>query len=101
MTPGPTEVEPRVLEALSERPMLHYGEKWKEFYASTLEVMRELFEAAGEDQIILVPARGSACLEMAIANLAKPGDKILNLRNGYFGEITKESAELHGVGVVE
>jgi len=81
--------------------MLHYGEKWKEFHATTLEIMRELFCAADDDQIILVPAPGSACLEMAIANLAKPGDKILNLRNGYFGEITKESAELHGIGVIE
>jgi len=101
MTPGPTEVEQRVLDALAQRPMLHYGEKWKEFYASTLQLMRELFEAASDYQIILVPAPGSACLEMAIANLARPGDKILNLRNGYFGEITKESAERHGVKVVE
>jgi aspartate aminotransferase-like enzyme len=81
--------------------MLHYGENWKTFYASTLELMRELFDAAGDDQIILVPAPGSACLEMAIANLARPGEKILNLRNGYFGEITKECAERHGIGVVE
>jgi aspartate aminotransferase-like enzyme len=101
MTPGPTEVEQRVLNALSERPMLHYGEKWKTFYASTLELMRELFGAASDDQIILVPAPGSACLEMAIVNLAKPGETILNLRNGYFGEITKECAERHGIRVVE
>ncbi len=101
MTPGPTEVEQRVLDALSKRPMLHYGEKWKTFYASTLELMRELFGAGADDQIILVPAPGSACLEMAIANLAKPGDRILNLRNGYFGEITKECAERHGIKVVE
>lgn len=101
MTPGPTEVEQRVLNALAQRPMLHYGSKWKEFYASTLELMRELFEAGSDDEIILVPAPGSACLEMAIANVASPGEKILNLRNGYFGEITKESAERHGVRVIE
>ena len=101
MTPGPTEVGQRVLSALSERPMLHYGERWKTFYASTLELMRELFDAAADDQIILVPAPGSACLEMAIANLAKPGETILNLRNGYFGEITKDCAERHGIRVVE
>jgi len=101
MTPGPTEVEQRVLDALSKRPMVHYGERWKVFYASTLELMRELFEASADDQIMLIPAPGSACLEMAITNLAKPGDKILNLRNGYFGEITKECAERHGIEVVE
>lgn len=101
MTPGPTEVEQRVLNALSQRPMLHYGTKWKEFYASTLELMRELFEASPEEQIILVPAPGSAALEMAIANVASPGDKVLNLRNGYFGEITKECAERHGIKVIE
>lgn len=101
MTPGPTEVEQRVLDALSERPMLHYGERWKNFYASTLELMRELFDAADDDQIIIVPAPGSACLEMAVANLASPGEKIVNLRNGYFGEITKECAERHGITVVE
>ena len=101
MTPGPTEVEQQVLGALAKRPMLHYGAQWKEFYASTLGLMRELFEAEAEDQIILVPAPGSACLEMAIANLAAPGDKILNLRNGYFGEITKDCALRHGIEVVE
>jgi aspartate aminotransferase-like enzyme len=101
MTPGPTEVEQRVLDALAQRPMLHYGQRWKEFYASTLELMRELFEAGEDYQVFLVPAPGSACLEMAIANVATPGEKILNLRNGYFGEITKECAERHGVKVVE
>jgi len=101
MTPGPTEVEQRVLDALARRPMLHYGAKWKEFYASTLELMRELFEAEAEDQIILVPAPGSVSLEMAIANLAAAGDKILNLRNGYFGEITRDCALRHGIKVVE
>jgi len=101
MTPGPTEVEQQVLDALAQRPMLHYGAKWREFYASTLELMRELFEASTDDQIILVPAPGSACLEMAIANAASPGEKILNLRNGYFGEITKDCAERHGIKVVE
>ena len=101
MTPGPTEVEQRVLDALSKRPMLHYGGTWKTFYTSTLELMRELFGAETDDQMLLVPAPGSACLEMAIANLARPEDKILNLRNGYFGEITKESAERHGINVVE
>jgi aspartate aminotransferase-like enzyme len=40
-------------------------------------------------------------MEMAITNLAKPGDKILNLRNGYFGEITKECAERHGIRAIE
>ena len=101
MTPGPTEVEQRVLDALSKRPMVHYGERWKAFYASTLELMRELFGAAADDQIMLIPAPGSACLEMVITNLAKPGDRILNLRNGYFGEITKECAERHGIEVIE
>jgi alanine-glyoxylate transaminase / serine-glyoxylate transaminase / serine-pyruvate transaminase len=101
MTPGPTEVEQRVLNSLSNRPMLHYGEAWKSFYASTLELMRELFDAQPDDQIILVPAPGSACMEMAITNLARPGDKILNLRNGYFGEITKECAERHGIRAIE
>ncbi|MFI5420063.1 MAG: hypothetical protein ACHQ1H_03765, partial [Nitrososphaerales archaeon] len=101
MTPGPTEVEERVLLALSSRPMLHYGEAWKSFYASTLELMRSLFDAQTDDQIILVPAPGSACMEMAITNLAKPGDKILNLRNGYFGEIAKESAERNRIRAIE
>ena len=101
MTPGPTEVEERVLLALSDRPMLHYGDAWKSFYASTLELMRSLFDAQADDQIILVPAPGSACMEMAITNLAKPGDKILNLRNGYFGEIAKESAERNGIRAIE
>jgi aspartate aminotransferase-like enzyme len=101
MTPGPTEVESRVLNALAQRPMLHYGQKWKEFYAATLELMRELFEAPNDEQIILVPAPGSAVLEMAITNVASPGEKIINLRNGYFGEITKECAERHGIHVVE
>jgi aspartate aminotransferase-like enzyme len=101
MTPGPTEVEQRVLDALSKRPMLHYGDAWKSFYASTLELMRQLFNAEADDQVILVPAPGSACMEMAIANLAKPGDKILNLRNGYFGEITRECAQNHGIRAIE
>ena len=84
MTPGPTEVGQRVLDALSRRPMLHYGDTWKSFYVSTLELIRQFFNSEADDQIILVPAPGSACLEMAITNLAKPGDKILNSEKRVF-----------------
>ena len=101
MTPGPTEVEQRVLDSLAKPPMLHYGEEWKRFYSSTLELMRKLFDADSDDMIILVPAAGSACLEMAIINLAHSGEKILNLRNGYFGEITKECGKRHDMQVLE
>ncbi len=101
MTPGPTEVEQQVIDVLSQRPKLHYGEEWRSIYSSTLELSKKVFDCASDDQVILVPAPASACLEMAIVNLVSPGrGKLLNICNGYFGEITKESAELHGIDVL-
>jgi len=101
MTPGPTEVEQQVMDVLSQRPKLHYGEEWRSIYGSTVELSKKIFDCASDDQVIIVPAPASACLEMAIVNLVPPGKgKLLNICNGYFGEITKESAELHGIAVL-
>lgn len=82
--PGPTTLPPAVLEAM-QRPMIsHRGSEFRAFYRSILERLREVHRTSGD--VFVWPATGSAGWEAAIVNLLSPGDPVLAVVTGDFGE---------------
>jgi len=98
MVPGPSEVAPEVLAAASMPPLPHFGRQWGKIYEETVTLAKKPFGASGE--VILVPAPGSAALEMGIANLVPPGEKLVTLVNGFCGERITEMGKHLGCEVV-
>jgi aspartate aminotransferase-like enzyme len=98
MIPGPTEGSPEVLRVLSLPYPPHYGPDWKVFYEETIELLRKVFRT--EEEIIMLNAGGNAAIDMAVANIVAPGDKVVVVLNGFFGEILEESVRLHGGQVI-
>jgi len=98
MIPGPTEVPPEVLSAVSMPIRPHYGEEWIKIYEETVKLAAQVFNTSGE--VIIFPGPGSAALEMGVANLISPGGKIIVLSNGFFGERFEEIARHLGCKAV-
>jgi serine---pyruvate transaminase len=84
MTPGPTPVPPEVLAALAE-PMIHHrGRDFRETYRRCLERLREVYRT--EHDVLLFTSSGTGAFESAVANLSSPGDRVLVVSAGNFGE---------------
>lgn len=98
MIPGPSEVDPRVLAALSRPVLPHYGKRWGEFHAKILEDLAKVFET--NETVILLPVPGQLALEMAAVNLLTPTDKAVVCTNGYFGDLTDEIVRSQGCSII-
>ncbi|MBW8076783.1 MAG: aminotransferase class V-fold PLP-dependent enzyme [Gallionella sp.] len=95
MGPGPSDVSPRVLKALS-RPTLGHLDP---LFVSLMDEMKVLLKFAFQtDNELTMPvsAPGSAGMETCFVNLVEPGDKVIVCQNGVFGGRMKENVERCG-----
>ncbi|MGB8516788.1 MAG: alanine--glyoxylate aminotransferase family protein [Gallionella sp.] len=95
MGPGPSDVSPRVLEALS-RPTLGHLDP---LFVHLMDEMKTLLKYAFQTKhelIMPVSAPGSAGMETCFVNLVEPGDKVIVCQNGVFGGRMKENVERCG-----
>ena len=95
MGPGPSDVSPRVLAAMS-RPTIGHLDP---VFVNLMDEMKELLKYAFQTQNELtmpVSAPGSAGMETCFVNLVEPGDKVIICQNGVFGGRMKENVERCG-----
>ncbi|WP_436922897.1 pyridoxal-phosphate-dependent aminotransferase family protein [Halosimplex amylolyticum] len=100
MGPGPSDVHPRVLRAMSTPLVGHLDPSFIEIMNEVQELMRYTFRTDNE-WTIPVSGTGSAAMEAAIGNVVEPGDTMLVPTNGYFGGRMASMAERAGGEVVE
>jgi aspartate aminotransferase-like enzyme len=94
MVPGPSEPYPEILEKLQNQVFPHYGPDWKEAFSKVCEDLKKIFQTKGE--IILYPGSGEAATHMVVANMVKPGDKVITPTNGCFGDYINMAVEAFG-----
>ena len=95
MGPGPSDINPRVLAAMS-RPIIGHLDP---VFVGMMEDMKGLLQYAfqtGNALTLPVSAPGSAGMETCFANLVEPGDKVIVCINGVFGGRMKENIERFG-----
>jgi len=95
MGPGPSDVNPRILEAMS-RPTIGHLDP---VFVGMMDEMKGLLKYAFQtDNELTMPvsAPGSAGMETCFANLVEPGDKVIVCQNGVFGGRMKENVERCG-----
>lgn len=99
MGPGPSDIHPRVLGALS-RPTI--GHLDPAFIAMMDELKGLIQYAFKTDNALTLPvsAPGSAGMEACFVNLVEPGDKVVVCRNGVFGGRMKENVERCGATAI-
>lgn len=99
MGPGPSDVHPRILEALSRPTVGHLDPTFGEMMEQTKELLRYAFQT--ENTLTMpVSAPGSAGMETCFVNLVEPGDKVVVCINGVFGGRMKENVERCGGNAV-
>lgn len=99
MGPGPSDVSPRVLEALARPTIGHLDPA----FVDMMDEMKRLLQYAFRTENALtfpVSAPGSAGMETCFANLLEPGDKAIVCQNGVFGGRMKENVERCGAEAI-
>lgn len=99
LTPGPTPIHPRAMQALT-RPML--GHMDPEVFALNREIQADLRVMYGTEEstfTALLAGTGSLGMEAGFANLVEAGDDVLVCANGSFGRRMAEMAARYGARV--
>jgi len=83
-TPGPTPLLPAAQFAMAAADMHH---RTPEFRALFERVLKQLKEFVGtKNDVLLLASSGTGAMEASVSNLTSPGDRILVLSAGKFGE---------------
>ncbi|HSM55181.1 MAG TPA: alanine--glyoxylate aminotransferase family protein [Candidatus Sulfomarinibacteraceae bacterium] len=96
--PGPSNVHPRALQAMSTAPVGHLDPSFVAVMDEVQDLLRYLWQT--ENELTLpISGTGSAGMEAALANVVEPGDVVLVGIAGYFGQRLVEMARRYGADV--
>jgi alanine-glyoxylate transaminase/serine-glyoxylate transaminase/serine-pyruvate transaminase len=98
MGPGPSDVDARVLEALSRPTIGHLDPVFMEILNQIRELLQYTFQTKNQ-MTMAMSGTGSAGMETCVANLIEPGDEMLVCINGVFGNRMADVAERCGATV--
>ncbi|MDS0475826.1 alanine--glyoxylate aminotransferase family protein [Natrinema sp. 1APR25-10V2] len=94
MTPGPTEVPAAVRQRMAEpTPNPDVEPEFFEFYRDLTAKLESIY---GDDDIVILGGEGILGLEAAVASLVEPGDRVLCVANGLYGEGFSDFVEMAG-----
>jgi alanine-glyoxylate transaminase/serine-glyoxylate transaminase/serine-pyruvate transaminase len=96
--PGPSDVHPRVLSAMSLPLIGHLDPAFLEIMNESQEMLRWLFQTKNP-LTFPVSGTGSAGMETCVVNLIEPGDKMVVCVNGVFGQRMTDVAQRAGARV--
>jgi aspartate aminotransferase-like enzyme len=97
MLPGPTPVPPQVLRALAKPMINHRGPEFKKLFSELSSGLKEVFQTKNE--VIIFPSAGTGGMEAAVANFISPGEKVLVVSIGNFGDRFAKIASRFGAQV--
>ena len=95
--PGPTPLPTEVREALAREMIGHRGPEYASLQTAVVEQLRPWFGTDGD--VLIVTASGTGAMEAAIVNTISPGDRVLAVCIGLFGERFADIAEAFGAHV--
>lgn len=97
-TPGPTPVPEKVMTRMAD-PILHHRTKeFSNIFTEVSEILKDLFQT--KEDVIILTSSGTGAMEAAVANHLNPGDEVLTIEGGKFGERWGELCEAYGVKAV-
>src|SRR5262245_54795897 len=96
-TPGPTPLLPAAQTAMAAFAMHHRTADFRALYTRVLADLKSFIGT--QNDCLLLSASGSGAMEAAVSNLTSPGDKVLVLSAGKFGERWRDLAKAFGCSV--
>lgn len=84
LIPGPTPVADSIYDALAQETWSHTDARFASIYKRALKRTKEMFNTDGE--VFVISGSGTIAMEMALVNTVAPGEKILVISQGFFGD---------------
>ncbi|MBK9090069.1 MAG: alanine--glyoxylate aminotransferase family protein [Holophagales bacterium] len=96
MIPGPSPVHTRILDALAQPTTSHVAPSFVEEFRQALAGFRALCQSETA-QPFIVAGGGTLAMEIALVNLVAPGERVLVVSHGYFGDRFGDLAASFGI----
>jgi aspartate aminotransferase-like enzyme len=96
--PGPTPCPPAVLAAISRQMIDHRGEEFKDILLRVTANLKRVFQT--DNDLLVLTSSGTGGLEASIVNTLSPGDKVLSISVGMFGERFRDIARAYGATII-
>jgi len=95
--PGPTPLPPDVLAAVGQQMINHRGPEFEQLFGEVSRWLKIFYET--ENDVYILTASGTGGMEAALVNTLSPGDRVLAVTIGAFGDRWAEIAEAHAAQV--
>jgi len=96
-TPGPTPLLPAAQFAMAAADIHHRTAEFRALYTRVLAQLKEF--VGTQNDVLLLASSGTGAMEAAVSNLTSPGDRVLVLSAGKFGERWVSLAKAFGCNV--
>lgn len=95
--PGPTPCPEEVLQAQTRQMINHRGKEFQDLIVKLTRQLKGVFQT--ENDLLVLTGSGTGGLEAAIVNTLSPGDKVLSVTIGAFGDRFADIAKQYGADV--
>jgi len=99
LSPGPTPIPNEVELAMSETMIHHRTPQFNKVFEEARQGLKKLFGT--KNDVIMFASSGTGAMEAAVANLFSPGDKVLVINGGKFGERWLNIANAYGLNPID
>jgi aspartate aminotransferase-like enzyme len=97
-TPGPTPIPDEIMEAMLQPMVDHRGPEFAGMLPEITDNLKKLFMT--QNDVLVLSASGSGGIEAAVVNCLSPGETVLAISIGSFGERLGKIAEIYGANVI-
>ncbi|MCL6516863.1 alanine--glyoxylate aminotransferase family protein [Alicyclobacillus sp.] len=97
LIPGPTPVADEIYDALASETWAHTDPRFVRIFERGIALTKEMFNTDGE--VYIFAGSGTLAMEMAIVNTVAPGEKLLVVSHGYFGDRFVQLGRAYGIEV--
>jgi len=97
LAPGPTPVPESTLMAMSGPIIHHRTPQFSEIFNEAEELLRYVFQTSGD--VLIIASSGTGAMEGSVSNLFSPGDEVIVVNGGKFGERWGQISEAYGLKV--
>ncbi|HEK85121.1 MAG TPA: alanine--glyoxylate aminotransferase family protein [Candidatus Aminicenantes bacterium] len=84
LSPGPTPIPETVLSVAAEPIIHHRTPEFSKIFMEVSEGLKYVFQT--KEEVYILSASGTGAMEAAVINTLSPGDKVITINGGKFGE---------------
>ena len=95
LSPGPTPIPDKVLSVAAEPIIHHRTPEFSNIFMEVTEGIKAVFET--KEDVFILTSSGTGAMETAVVNTLSPGDKVITINGGKFGERWANICKAYGV----